>query len=69
MRIKRFKCFIKEVRGHYFIVPKNPILRFFGFFPIGTAKGHVINPASNYREYSEAKRDYNIMMKERYIEV
>ena len=33
------------------------------------AKGYVINPASNYREYDDAKRGYNIMMKEKYIEV
>ena len=69
MRIKRFECFIKEVRGHYFIVPKNFILRLFGVFPIGTAKGHIINPASNYREYDNAMRDYKIMIKEKWIEV
>ncbi|MBU1173586.1 MAG: hypothetical protein KKD44_28795 [Proteobacteria bacterium] len=69
MRIKRFKCFIKEFRGNYFIVPKNFILRLFGVFPIRTAKGSIINPASNWMDYDRAKEAYNNMVKEEWFEI
>ena len=69
MRIKRFECYIKEVRGHFFIVPKNWLLRLFGVFPIETAKGYIISPASNWTEYRCAKKAYDNMIKEDYFQI
>ena len=69
MKIRRFDCEIIEHKDRFLIVPKNKLLRFFGVLPITNGKGDIINSASDWLSYKDAKWAYNNMMRTKYVEI